>query len=124
MDNTDGVAQSLSEIEAESDCRLVVEREALNIADIVRTVADVACVDPIDLAFGPRADFSLVGTVAPDGVLSELENMAEWHVIGRVEEGSGVHIADGVDRRPLRVKGWDYFVRETGRATEISGATS
>src|SRR2546430_1923334 len=104
MDNTDGVAQSLSEISAESGCGIVVERELLSLPDIVTYIAGVAGEDPVDMAFGPGADFSLVGTVsrniASDIVASGL--CPEFRIIGRVEKGTGVHIADGAATRPLR----------------------
>ncbi len=116
MDNTDGVAQSFSEIGAESGVAIVLERELFSVPELVTSIAVASGVDPLNLALGPGADLSLVGTLASDcEPPANVEPSARIRVVGRVEEGRGVHLADGSGRHPFAIKGWDYFVGEISR---------
>ncbi|MBA3973782.1 MAG: thiamine-phosphate kinase [Candidatus Solibacter sp.] len=111
MDNTDGIAQSLSELAASSNCAFVIDKARIRVSSVVERLADSIHVDAVDLALGPGADFSLVGTLSgkwtPDRVREELNASVE--IIGTVEEGAGVYIDFDGRRSPLPPRGWNYF---------------
>lgn len=113
IDNTDGLAQSFAHISEESGVAIILEAEKLVLQPETNAIARISGIGPLDLAFGPGADFSLVGTLRS----TELKNqalLASLGVtqIGFVECGHGVFLQTGDARDQITVRGWDYFVRE------------
>lgn len=110
MDNTDGVGQTLSELARESGCAVVVQERDLVLDEIVLAAAQAAGGDPLKFAFGPGADFCLVGTLAGEWKEAEARNLhPNLQIIGRVTEGRGVFIQKQGRRDPLSFRGWNYF---------------
>jgi thiamine-monophosphate kinase len=113
MDNTDGISQSLTELATESCVSIVVEADRLKLPDMVLQVAKTLAIDPLELALGAGADFSLLGAIDDNSDREVLARHFEYfQEIGRVEHGSGVYVEIGGDTLPLEPKGWNYFVRE------------
>lgn len=112
MDNTDGISQTLNELADASGLSFAIQASQLPIPVIVKELASAFGAPIIELALGPGADFSLVGTL--DGQLeqTEITRMLGEHitVLGRTESGNGVtlHQHDGTSE-PLPPQGWAYF---------------
>ncbi len=109
MDNTDGYSDAFHEIAEESRVALVIEYERLHIPRAVSDVALLLGVDPIELALGPGADFSLVGTTRDLLFTDTAAGHPGVQIVGRVEEGTGVFLQKGLKRDLLQNKGWNYF---------------
>ena len=111
IDNTDGVGQSLLHIAEESRVAIVIERRRLEIAPAVQAVAEMFSMEPLDLALGPGADFSLLGTLnaACEDVAIEICNDLGLLLIGRVAKGSGVFIKNCERVDQITIRGWNYF---------------
>lgn len=111
MDNTDGVGQSLAELARESNCSMVILHDKLQLEPLVTRAAMRKNCDPIEFAFGPGADFSLIGTLAGDWTRQRAKNLlgVNVHVIGKVTRGSGVFLQSGDSIIPFNVQGWNYF---------------
>ena len=111
MDNTDGLAQSLSELARESNCSIVVQEDALQICPLVGRASFERNIEPITLALGPGADFGLVGTLDGNWTTegARLRFGRGMSVIGIVEDGEGVLLEHATGRKPLGVRGWDCF---------------
>jgi thiamine-monophosphate kinase len=112
MDNTDGVGQSLSELAAESGAAFVMDEGGLQIPALVKTIAAATNDDPLQLAFGSGADFSLVGTLRGGWSASELDALGfggSLQLIGSVEAGNGVWLRRDGGQEPLKFAGWNYF---------------
>jgi thiamine monophosphate kinase len=111
MDNTDGVGQTLLEIAEASCCRFVIDSKKIRLPDIVHAIASHLNEDPISFALGAGADLSLIGTLR--GAWNQSEARARFgdmvKIIGRVECGDGIYCDDRRDRRPVAVRGWNYF---------------
>ena len=112
MDNTDGLGQSFLELGLASRVACVIEEQRLRIPTVVEKIASQIGVDPMRLAFGAGADFSLIGSLK--GTWGQGEVGAafgnEVLVIGHVEEGVGVFLDREGHRAPLEFTGWNYFV--------------
>src|SRR5258708_36190175 len=90
MDNTDGISQSLSELAENSGVRFVIDLESISIPPVVSEVSKMLGLDPLSVAFGPGADFPLIGTYSQGAVsLADFDALG-LQVIGHVETGSGV----------------------------------
>jgi thiamine-monophosphate kinase len=114
MDNTDGIGQSLSELAAASGVAFVVDPTLLQIPPLVETIAAATGDDPLRLAFGAGADFSLVGTLRGDWSADDVNALScgsQLQLIGSVEAGAGVWVKQGRQREPLKFEGWNYFTR-------------
>lgn len=109
MDNTDGVAQSYSEIAAASDCGIALSADSIPIHELTHAVAEFLKMDPTELALGPGADFQLLGTIEP----AALDNPSLRNVIypvGTVIRDPGIFLDRPGQRRMLfAVRGWDYY---------------
>jgi thiamine-monophosphate kinase len=93
MDLSDGIASDAARIAERSGTRLVVDVDALPLADGL----------PDDQPYWTQGeDYELLAVLAPDDPLAR-----EFPVVGRVEEGEGVLLqrAGGV----LDLAGWDSF---------------
>lgn len=112
IDNTDGYSECLYELALESGVKMVVDASTISLADCVERVAELGNVDPFELAFSAGADFALVGTLDNVNQLRMLQEKygAEFIIIGRVEEGSGVYLDIHGKRREITRNGWNYFL--------------
>lgn len=114
MDNTDGFAQTLSELAEINSAHYVIDVTSLPVHGISQTVADYLNMDIIDLVLGPGADFQLIGTIQtnlPTDIQSALVS-AGVRLIGEVAEGSGVGLRYGEKIKPYKPRGWNYFNTE------------
>lgn len=115
MDNTDGLGQSLVELAAASFTAFVVVDRMVQLEPVVLQIARCRGADPVSLALGPGADFSLVGTLRGSWSQEDVSRVygPSVKIIGHVEAGEGVY-RDGEDgRNPLDVVGWNYFAQES-----------
>ena len=112
MDNTDGISQTLNELAEASNLSFAIHESQLPIPAIVKELAGPLNKPMIDLALGPGADFSLVGTL--DGNLEQRDIASllghDIAIIGRTKTGTGVTL-NGQDgsSHPLTAQGWAYF---------------
>jgi thiamine-monophosphate kinase len=111
MDNTDGLSQSLTELADANSLHYRVNLEELPIHRLTRRLADFLSAEPFDLAMGPGADFSLVGTVESSAAV---EQLGMYH-IGLVESGQGASIMSGETRHIIEPHGWNYFSKKAGQ---------
>lgn len=111
MDNTDGVAQSLSELARESDCSIVVHEEYLRLDPLITQTAMKIGRDATALALGPGADFSLIGTLRGSWTNERAQRQfgANIQIIGEVQSGKGLYVSRDSHLEPLRILGWNYF---------------
>lgn len=108
MDNTDGAAQTFSEIAEAGDVGVVLQREQLPIAEVSWKVAAFLNMDVVDLVLGPGADFQLLGTIEPAGMaMDSLRALIEPVGVAISEPGLFLE-ADG-SRTGLNVRGWNYY---------------
>lgn len=111
MDNTDGLAQTLTELGEASGVGFELESGSVSLPGTVLEVARIRGEDPYDFALGPGHDFSLVGTLqadTPAGVLAELEAFG-LQVVGIASERGGVRLRETNGQRELATLGWNYF---------------
>lgn len=113
MDNTDGLGQSLHELAAASRTAFVIDGDELEIDATVASIAEAVGEESIDFALGAGADFSLVGTIAPDRMSSLPAAVVR---IGSVEAGGGLWLDYAAARRALTPRGWNYFLSEPAGA--------
>jgi thiamine-monophosphate kinase len=112
MDNTDGYSECFHELSMESCVRFAIDYDLVRLPPVVHHVAEHAGVDPYELAFGPGADFGLVGTVRAPGILERLApHWPALRAIGRVEEGTGVVLQTREKETAIRRLGWNYFTQ-------------
>jgi len=98
LDLSDGLAADVRHIAARSGCCCIVDLERVPVAEGVAEVAARLGRDPYELACGFGEDYEL---------LAALPESAEFTVVGRCEEGSGVELRLG--GRPVELVGWDHF---------------
>jgi len=101
IDVSDGLLADLGHVAAASGVAINVRRDALPVPPQLRDAAAALGVDPYSWILAGGDDHPLVATFPASAGLS-----AEWTVIGRVAEGSGV-TADGEPYSGPR--GWDHF---------------
>ena len=65
MDISDGLGQSLIELSKESNIGIEIDWSSIPVPPPVVSAADLLCIDPKQIVFGPGLDLELVGTV-PD----------------------------------------------------------
>lgn len=108
MDNTDGLGQSLLELSQLSDVSMHVKSEQLYFDLLVKKLSPSDNI--VDFAFGPGADFSLVGTLSSKNTIEKYASMfPEILIIGEVEIGEGVYLDKNGDLNKINFKGWSYF---------------
>jgi len=127
MDNTDGIGQSLLELSENSGVKFVVDRARVTVPALVARVADVLQIDPLSLAFGPGADFSLVGTLVagvdeshiPSGLSFRLSDTLKKALVSRSSMGESV----GHWRSTAGITSWRHRNDEffTALAMALSG---
>jgi thiamine-monophosphate kinase len=121
MDNTDGVAQTYSEIASASGVGIALRQSDFPIHDISHKVANFLGEDVADLVLGPGADFQLLGTIeCRAGQANSLP--ASVTPIGRVISEHGVYLEGlGNERLPVTVRGWDYYGKVERAHTDGQG---
>src|SRR5690606_13018617 len=87
IDVSDGLVADLGHIAAASGVRVDVDRDALEVPDTLHDTAAAFAVDPYSWILSGGEDHALVATF-PAGVTLP----AQWRVIGRVTDGSGVTV--------------------------------
>lgn len=148
IDVSDGVAGDAGHLSAASGVRIVLDAEAIPVhpalpVDPARSVhpatspdpatskestpsADPAPASSLDLALRGGEDYELLFTAQPGAVEAVREEFEERFgvaltVIGRVEEGEGVHLASpgdpGGDTVPLEGGGFSHFPEGSGEST-------
>lgn len=122
MDNTDGIGQTLYELSEASGCAFIVDEHKLPIPDVVTKVAMSSQTPLIDLALGPGADFSLVGTLSGSWEQAEATRVfgEDIQIVGHVEPGDGTYIQNVNSRSAVNIPGWNYFMSNRGTANTIS----
>ncbi|WP_232686600.1 thiamine-phosphate kinase [Halobacterium zhouii] len=100
MDSSDGLARSLHQLAAASDCGFAVEGDRVPVDESVREVT----ADPLDTAVTFGEDFELVVTLPADSVTAaRAASPTPLSVVGEVTD-SGVTL----DGEPLADRGWTH----------------
>lgn len=106
MDNSDGLALSMSDLAEVSGVGFVVREEALPIADGIEAM--VGHKEAVDLVLRAGGDFELVFTVKPD-MLETASKACDLNVIGSVVE-EGIWIESKGKRQRLEPKGYEHTI--------------
>jgi thiamine-monophosphate kinase len=111
MDNTDGVAQSLSELARESDCAIFIHEEHLVLNPLVTLGAAKLNKEATAFALGPGADFSLIGTLKGSWRTERAQRQfgPNIQIIGEAMAGHGLYLRRNGRVGPLHIPGWNYF---------------
>ena len=106
MDNSDGLALTLSDLAEVSRVGFVVREDALPIEPgLSKAVGEKAA---LELVMSAGGDFELVFTVKPEG-LARAREACSLTVIGEVVEG-GIWIEKDKEKRPLAIKGYEHRI--------------
>lgn len=111
MDNTDGLAQTLTELGEASGVGVELDQSAIDVPPVVRSVAALCGQDSYDFALSAGHDFSLVGTIRPDTpppVLAHLVSLGV-RIVGKATERLGIRLRSNQGIRDCVVPGWNYF---------------
>ena len=106
MDNSDGLALSLSDLAGVSHVGFVVQEEALPVA--VGLAGMVGQEKALEMAMSAGGDFELVFTVRPEG-LEAAQRACELTVIGEVVE-EGIWMERGGQRRRMEARGYEHRI--------------
>jgi thiamine-monophosphate kinase len=118
MDNSDGLALSLSDLAGVSHVGFVVQEEALPLAEgLVEMVGQEKALEMVMSAGG---DFELVFTVRP-GELEAAQHACELTVIGEVVE-EGIWMERGGQRRRVEARGYEHRIGMCGTKSNCGGA--
>lgn len=110
MDNSDGLALSMSDLAEVSGVGFVVREEALPIADGIEAM--VGHKEAVDLVLRAGGDFELVFTVKPD-MLETASKACDMSVIGSVV-GEGIWIESRGEMQRLEPKGYEHTIVSCG----------
>jgi thiamine-monophosphate kinase len=106
MDNSDGLALSLSDLAGVSRVGFVVQEEALPLA--VGLVEMVGQEKALEMVMSAGGDFELVFTVRPGG-LEAARRACALTVIGEVVE-EGIWMEKGGERRRVEARGYEHRI--------------
>jgi len=106
MDNSDGLALSLSDLAQVSRVGFVVQEEALPVA--AGLVEMVGKEKALEMVMSAGGDFELVFTVRPGG-LEAARKACALTVIGEVVE-EGIRMEKGGERRRLEARGYEHRI--------------
>lgn len=95
LDVSDGLLADCGHIAEESAVRLVIEAERLPLSAALRSAAGERA---LQLALCGGDDYVLAFSLPPAALPALAASGHAFHVIGRVEAGSGVHVLDGAGR--------------------------
>jgi len=108
MDSSDGLAWSLHEIARASG--VGIELEQIPIAQSAIDYAQVAKLDPVDLALYGGEEFELVMSLKKDEYKKALRAAPSLHIIGRVtRETRMVTLSRDRGRTLVKPFGWEHF---------------
>ena len=108
MDNSDGLALSLSDLAGVSQVGFVVEEDALPIAPGLSEAVGKKAAQELVMSAG--GDFELVFTV-PRGGLEAARRACKLTVIGEVVR-DGIWIEKDGERRPIAAKGYEHKIAQ------------
>jgi thiamine-monophosphate kinase len=106
MDNSDGLALSMSDLAEVSGVGFVVKEEALPIAKGIEEM--VGHQEAVDMVLSAGGDFELVFTVKPD-MLESAKKACDLTLIGLVVE-EGIWMESEGQRRRLKPKGYEHTI--------------
>jgi len=109
IDVSDGLAQDLGHILAESGVGAVLEAAAIPVSEEARRLAETSGRSPLDHALSDGEDFELlfaVSSAEADRVPGTLSTGVSVSRIGFVTREPGLFLDESGARRPLRAKGW------------------
>ena len=106
MDNSDGLALSLSDLAGVSQVGFVVEEDALPIAPGLSEAVGKKAAQELVMSAG--GDFELVFTVRRDG-LEEARRACKLTVIGEVVN-EGIWIEKDGERKPMALRGYEHKI--------------
>ena len=106
MDNSDGLALSLSDLAEVSRVGFVVQEEALPVAEGLAEM--VGQEKALEMVMSAGGDFELVFTVRPEG-LEAARRACELTVIGEVVE-EGIWMEKRGERRRVEAKGYEHRI--------------
>ncbi|WP_018923662.1 thiamine-phosphate kinase [Salsuginibacillus kocurii] len=106
-DVSDGIASEAGEIADASGVSLVLEGDKLPAHPALKTIHPPE--KALDLALFGGEDFELCGTMSEDSLEKARALGLELMVVGRVEEGSGVYLAQETRLEELRARGYNHF---------------
>jgi len=108
IDVSDGIGADAARIAERSGCKLVVEVDALPLAERLEEIGD----DPF---WTMGEDYELLAALSPRDA-----EESGFPVVGRCEEGDGVELRRGGEL--LASGGWDHFLRSFDVLTEAMRA--
>ncbi len=106
MDNSDGLALSLSDLAEVSRVGFVVQEEALPVAAGLAEM--VGQEKALEMVMSAGGDFELVFTVRPE-MLEAARRACELTVIGEVVE-AGIWMEKGGERRRVEARGYEHRI--------------
>jgi thiamine-monophosphate kinase len=106
MDNSDGLALSLSDLAEVSRVGFVVNEAALPLAEGLAEM--VGHEKAVEMVMSAGGDFELVFTVRPDGLEAAMK-AGEVTVIGKVAE-EGIWMEAEGERRMIEAKGYEHRI--------------
>jgi thiamine-monophosphate kinase len=109
MDNSDGLALSLSDLAEVSGVGFVVNEEAIPVADGIEDMTGHK--EAIDIVFGAGGDFELIFTVK-ENMVDVAKAACELTVIGCVIE-DGIWIKSDGKKRKIEPKGYEHMIVES-----------
>jgi len=120
MDISDGFSMSIYELMKINKKGVLLYAQKLPIHEITYKVADYLNVDPLNIAFGPGADYELIGSIKKDSY-EEVKKVfkqqnKKLYFIGEVIEEKKYILRNGGKIKEVPFKGWQYFV---GNAKEV-----
>ncbi|MFE9579859.1 thiamine-phosphate kinase [Nocardia sp. NPDC006044] len=118
IDITDGLAESIRELERAASCEFEIDLALIPLHPAVQMVADLLAIDPYEIALGIGLDLELLCTVRADFPL--LPGMTS---IGHAHEsrGLGSQVKSGNELSPLTSLGFQHFSADA--ATFIAGSS-
>lgn len=115
MDNSDGLALSLSDLSEVSRVGFVVREEALPVAEGLKEM--VGHEEAVEMVMSAGGDFELVFTVKPEG-LERTRQACELTVIGEAVE-EGLWMESEGERKRIEAKGYEHRIGSCSKDREI-----
>ena len=114
MDISDGLATDLAHICKESGTGAEIIKDNLPVSELLQSAAGKLEIPVLDWILKGGEDYQLLFVVSPghEQDLRELvreKNGREIFCIGRIMEGQGVFLSDGVNRQDVSYQGYDHF---------------
>lgn len=112
MDNTDGIAQSLTELARESRIGIIIREDQLGLSALVDLASRYLDKERTSLALGSGADFGLVGTLRGSWTTESASQRfgRSMRVVGEIVDGQGLYLDREGQRVALKIPGWNYFI--------------